>query len=128
MVLLKLNNSEHGFHALSIACLHLLFSLYHVNTLHLCALVDDFEPVGAQPDKHTGMWQVKCSIDPYLCRQVSCIISLHDILCAAHLIPVFCGTDLIPNNAIPETTLDSMHHGEFYVNKYVDHHAFEILF
>ena len=44
---------------------------------------------------------------------------------AAHLIPVFKSKAQVPKNVLPDFTLDT-HQGNFYVNKYVDHHAFEI--
>ena len=127
-VFLKLNNRQRGFRALGLARLHLLFYFHYSDVPYLCALVDDFVVVGNQPDENTGLWRVKHSINPYNRHQVSRIIPLQDIRRTAHLIPVFRGTDLVPNHSIPETTLDSMRSGEFYVNKYVDHDAFETAF
>jgi hypothetical protein len=127
-VFLKLNNTQHGFRALAIARLRLFFSFHHSNISYLCALVDDFVTIGDEPDGNTGMWRVKRSINPYNRRQVSRVIPLHDIFRAAHLIPVFHGTDLISNDSVPEMTLDTARFGNFYVNKYIDHHAFEIAF
>ncbi|KAG8218125.1 hypothetical protein J3R82DRAFT_3657 [Butyriboletus roseoflavus] len=52
------------------------------------------------------------------------VIHLDSIYHAAHLIPVY-GTNHIPWNIKPHHCYDTFH--AFYVNKYIDHHAFEIV-
>ncbi|KAF9486986.1 hypothetical protein BDN71DRAFT_1405355 [Pleurotus eryngii] len=49
---------------------------------------------------------------------------LDTMLCAAHLIPVF-GMDMVPVELGHTYTLDI--YQSFYLNKYNDHHACEIL-
>ena len=51
------------------------------------------------------------------------VIHLDYIFRAAHLLPVY-GDDPIPITISPDNSLDAF--AAFYVNKYADHHAFEI--
>ena len=51
------------------------------------------------------------------------VIHVDTIIRAAHLLPIF-GTEFIPETLTFHDTLDSFH--GFYVNRFVDHHAFEI--
>ena len=53
------------------------------------------------------------------------VIHLDSILCAAHLILVY-GQDTILTKIPLAYLLDVFH--SYYVNKYIDHHAFEIVF
>ena len=53
------------------------------------------------------------------------VIHLDIIVCAAHLLLVF-RTVFIPRTLTFADTLDAFR--MFYVNKYVDHHAFKIAF
>jgi len=123
-VFIKLNNGMTGLQAFSIARVYLFFSFrYHLMD-YPCALVDDYIVVGDGPDENTGMWRVKW---PHARERISRVIDLRDILRAAHLIPIFKDTRrTIPPEALPETTLDKYHY--FYVNKFADHHSFEIAF
>ncbi|KAF8131904.1 hypothetical protein EV363DRAFT_1164456 [Boletus edulis] len=57
------------------------------------------------------------------CSPYYVVIHLDSIYCAAHLIPVY-GMDCIPRNIKPHNCYDAFR--AFYVNKYVNHHAFEI--
>jgi hypothetical protein len=51
------------------------------------------------------------------------VIHIETVYCAVHLIPVYC-PHFIPNNIEYFHSYDAFH--LFYVNKYADHHAFEI--
>jgi hypothetical protein len=51
------------------------------------------------------------------------VIHLDLVLCGAHLMPVF-GDDPIPLELRAEHSLDVFQ--TFYVNKYIDYHAFKI--
>lgn len=53
------------------------------------------------------------------------IIHLDTVIRAAHLLPVF-GHDHVPQTLSFPDTLDTF--TRFYVNKYADHHTFEIAF
>lgn len=53
------------------------------------------------------------------------IINLNTVVRAAHLIPVY-SEQFIPADGTYSSTLDN--YQKFYVNKYADHHAYEIAF
>lgn len=56
-------------------------------------------------------------------RPVCAIIPIHHIVRGAHLIPVYHESDM-PDKLEHFQTLD--HFSRFYVNKYIDYHAFEL--
>ncbi|KAG1886992.1 hypothetical protein F4604DRAFT_1889809 [Suillus subluteus] len=76
--------------------------------------------VGDAPDNDTGMWMVKSSSTG---DHVFAVIHADTIFRSAHLIPVY-GTDPLPSVIKPHHVLEIF--TLFYVNKYADHHAFEI--
>ena len=127
-VFIKLKNGEPGMHGLRIGWVHLLFVIKASRTLEYpCVLVTDYNTVGDGPDKDTGMWQVKRAVNPWSHHPVYSLAHLNEICHAAHLIPVFKSKAQVPKNVLPDFTLDT-HQGNFYVNKYVGHHAFEIVY
>ncbi|KAG1721168.1 uncharacterized protein EDB91DRAFT_1240337 [Suillus paluster] len=69
----------------------------------------------------TGMWMVKPSSIGN-CRHFA-VIHIDSIFCSAHLIPVY-GTEPLPSTIKSHHVLDVF--TLFYVNRYTDHHAFEI--
>jgi hypothetical protein len=100
------------------------FSFSHDGIEYPCALVHRFSLVGDSPDIHTGMWIVKPSILDDGDDLIS-IIHLDTVVRACHLIPVF-GAQHVSRALSFTDTLDIFTH--FYVNKYIDHHAFEVAF
>jgi len=75
-----------------------------------------------QRGEATGMWPVKREYQneqPHLA-----VVHVDAILHAVHLLPFF-GQELAKLDVTPDNSLDR--HGMFYVNRYVDHHSFEIL-
>ncbi|KAH9014265.1 hypothetical protein EDB85DRAFT_1876506, partial [Lactarius pseudohatsudake] len=105
---------------LDVARVRLFFSFTHEGVEYPCALVHWFSCVGDSPDERTGMWVV----EPDHKSHVS-IIRLDGIVRASHLLPVFGWGHVSTTLSFPNT-LDTF--TSFYVNKYVDHHAFEIAF
>jgi hypothetical protein len=87
-----------------------------------CAIVRWFDKIGDSPDKDTGMWMVRPGYLPNHSPNYA-VIHLDSIYHAAHLIPVY-GMDPISRNIKPHSCYDAFR--AFYVNKYVDHHTFEI--
>ncbi|KAG1905765.1 uncharacterized protein F5891DRAFT_1125793 [Suillus fuscotomentosus] len=73
------------------------------------------------PDEDTGMWVVQPSFDGHSPNIL--VIHIDAIYYTAHLLPVY-GVDFIPHAINFLNTLDKFH--TFYVNKFADHHAFEI--
>ncbi len=56
-------------------------------------------------------------------KPVISIIHVDCIFCVAHLIPLF-GDSFIPDDVTHVNSLDSFK--AFYVNRFVDHHVFDI--
>jgi hypothetical protein len=111
---------------LTIARVQLLFKLQYNGIIHSCALVHDYDTIGEEPDEDTGMWKVRRA----LCsnrRPQARVISLTNILRAAHLIPVYYNLPPISKTIDHTNCLDSHHFHTFYVNRYIDYHAFKIL-
>ena len=107
-----------------VARAQLFFSFKHEGKFFFCALVHWFCRVDDSPDELTGMWIVKPEFNDDGTRSAS-VINLDAIFRAAHLMPVF-GNDTIPRYLSFTQTLDAFN--SYYVNKYIDHHAFEIVF
>ena len=97
------------------------FSFSHDGVEYPCALVRWFSHVGDSPDEPTGMWIVQPDGD----ESLPSIIHLDTVVRAAHLLPVF-GPEYVSRTLSFTDTLDTF--TEFYVNKFADHHAFEIAF
>jgi hypothetical protein len=51
------------------------------------------------------------------------VIHIETVFCAAHLIPIY-GSEYIPHDLKFYHSIDCFR--SFYVNKFADHHAFEI--
>ena len=111
-----------GMRGMDVVRIQLLFSFHFGGTSYPCALVRWFATHGDQPDEDTGMWIVEPEVDIEGSPVVS-IIHLDCIIRAAHLIGVF-GTTPLPKGLRYHHSLDAFK--AFYVNKYIDHHAFGI--
>jgi hypothetical protein len=69
-----------------------------------------------------GMWVVQPDNNANGSPAVR-VIHLYSVLHTAHLMPVF-GNCFIPHGLTPDHTLDVFQ--LFYVNKYINYHAFEL--
>ena len=110
---------------LDVGRVRLFFSFNHRGTKYPCALIHWYSRVGDAPDEDTGMWIVKPDVNPDDGLPTMAVIHLDTIVCAAHLLGVY-GEDYLPKDLSLEYSLDAFH--EYYVNKFIDHHAFEIAF
>ena len=113
-----------GMAGLDIARVRLFFSCNYNGVKYPCALVQWFSRVGQSADPGTGMWVIEPDVtDDEV--PITSVIHLDTIIRAAHLLPVFkekyVSRELSFSDTLNEFQL-------FYVNKYVDHHAFEIAF
>ncbi len=113
-----------GFRGLLAARVRLLFSFKHNNIYYPCALVSWFSTVATEPDEDTGMWIVVPTLDRRR-KEVRAVVHLDCIIRSAHLIGVS-GKDYLPLHFHFSDSLDAF--SSFYVNKFADHHAFEIAF
>ncbi|KZT24237.1 hypothetical protein NEOLEDRAFT_1179483 [Neolentinus lepideus HHB14362 ss-1] len=106
-----------------VARVFVFFSFKFSDRRYKCALVHWFEWADQRPDEDTGMWIVDRGAGG-ASRPALSIIPIQRILRAAHLIPMFGRTNILRDvthtNALDQFRL-------FYVNKYADHHAFEVL-
>lgn len=112
--------NAHGMRGMDIAQVLTFFSFRLRGVYYPCAVVRWFNRVGDAPDNDTGMWMVKSSSTG---NHVFAVIHVDTIFRSAHLIPVY-GTDPLPSVIKPHHVLEIF--TLFYVNKYADHHAFEI--
>jgi hypothetical protein len=98
-----------------------LFSFSHHGELYPCALVRWFVR-GDEPDEDTGMWTVQPGFNNRQQPDMS-IIHLDTIYRVAHLIPVY-GNQPVLLGLGPHNSYDGFRF--YYINKFADHHAFEI--
>ncbi|EMD34567.1 hypothetical protein CERSUDRAFT_67025 [Gelatoporia subvermispora B] len=124
-VFVGLGMADEGIYGRGIARIRLFLSFKHRGVVYPCALVHWNEVVGNRPDKQTGMWLVQPEYlesdgSPYMS-----IIHLDMIERAAHLMPQFPIED-VPVDLAYHQSLEKFN--SFYVNHYIDHHAFDIIF
>jgi hypothetical protein len=114
--------SAAGFLGLEVARVRQFFSFTARGKYYPAALVQWFHRSAEEPDKETGMWIIERDQNPdgSFCFD---IIHLDTIIRAAHLIGVF-GEAFVPEDLPFNQSLDAFH--SFYVNRFIDHHAFEI--
>lgn len=109
---------------MDVACILCFFSFSFNGELYQCAVVHWFDQVGDRPDEATGMWTIRPSSTPHRQHNIA-VIHIDSIYQAAHLIPIY-GTSPVPLVVPPNRSYDIFH--TFYVNKFADHHVFEIAF
>ena len=102
-----------------------LLSFHSITGAHYtpCMLIHWFDKIGNSPDEDMVMWMVWLSC----CANNSpnyAVIHTDSIYWAAHLIPIY-GTRFTSHDTQPHHSYDTF--WAFYVNKYVDHHAFKII-
>ena len=103
-----------------VARVRLFFQFKYEESVHSCAFVEWFSFCDEAPDEATGMWCVEPEmIDG---RRVVGVISLDSIVRACHLMPVF-GTTRLPVDFRFSDSLDAFR--MYYINRYIDYHAYE---
>jgi hypothetical protein len=112
-----------GMQGLQIAHMLCFFSSKNMFILYECAIIHWFDVIGDAPDEDIGMWVVQLSFDGHSLN-IS-VIHIDAIYRTAHLLPLY-GVDFIPCVINFSNSLDKF--CTFYVNKFADHHAFEIAF
>ncbi|KAJ6620106.1 hypothetical protein B0H10DRAFT_2362631 [Mycena sp. CBHHK59/15] len=113
-----------GFRGLLAARVLLFISFKHRNITYPCALVTWFLAIGDEPCPDVGMWMVEPDVDRRG-KRVMDIIHVDTILRGAHLIGIY-RHHFVPRHFKYSDSLDSFK--AFYINKYADHHAHEIMF
>lgn len=124
-VFVDVGNSENmGMKGLLVARVYLFFRFSYGDINYPCALVRWYL-TSDEPDPSTGLWVVKPESTRRGARHMS-VIHVDSIIRGAHLLPVF------PSDAPVYREINYTHvldvYASFYVNKYIDHHAFEVAF
>jgi hypothetical protein len=123
-VFVETDSAAQGMQGLDVARVYQFFSFTYEEVLYPCALIRWYMRVGDGPDEDTGMWAVEPQYSPDGLPYYS-VIHLDTIIRAAHLLGV-CDSDFIPVGVPPSASLDIFL--SYYVNKFIDSHAFEIAF
>ncbi|EGN93388.1 hypothetical protein SERLA73DRAFT_126642 [Serpula lacrymans var. lacrymans S7.3] len=112
-----------GIRGLDVVQIFAFLSFSHNNTTYPCALIQWFFHILDEPDELTGMWKVQPDTNNNASPSLE-IIHLDCIFCSAHLMPVFSeyGHCFIPSDIDFTNSLDRF--STFYINKYIDRHAF----
>jgi len=124
-VILNNGSDASGMRGLDVARVHLFFSFEVGDDIFSCALIHQFSKSFDDPDPDNGMWIVEPEFDDNKYRVMS-VVHVDSIVRAAHLLPVFGGNITVPREVNFSNTLDIF--GAFYVNKYINYHAFETVF
>ncbi|KAH7905578.1 hypothetical protein BJ138DRAFT_1118343 [Hygrophoropsis aurantiaca] len=123
-VFVSMNPELTGFRGLEVARVLCFFSFKFHAVDYPCAVVRWFNTIDDSPDEDTGMWMVRPGFNANRTPNIS-IIHVDTIYRAAHLIPIY-GSQPISREIKHYHSYDAFR--AFYVNKYADHHAFEIAF
>ncbi|KAF9778110.1 hypothetical protein BJ322DRAFT_1014885 [Thelephora terrestris] len=113
-----------GMKGVLVARVYLFFRFSYNRTNYPCALVHWYS-TSSELDASTGMWVVHPESTHWGTRHMG-VIHLDSIVRGAHLLPKF------PSDAPVYREINYMNvldvYTSFYVNKLIDHHAFEIAF
>lgn len=118
------DSSPRGILDLEVARAHLFFSFTLNGVKYPCALVHWFSRTTDTPNDVTGMYVVEPDQLPNG-QPATAVVHLDTVFRAAHLLPVFTNHPALSKHQRHEQTLDLF--SEFYVNRYIDHHAFEVV-
>jgi hypothetical protein len=101
----------------------LFFSFSFDGIMYPCALVRWYSLISEDRDNDTGMWMVEPDVKLDGSPAIS-VIHLDCICRAVLLLPIY-GDACLPKSLSMHDSLDAF--VSFYVNKYADHHAFEMV-
>ena len=124
-VLVNTDPDIDGARGFEIARVFLFFSFQHQDKEYACALVQWFSFVDSEPDEDTGYWLVQPDFDADTGQPHIVVIHLDCIYRAVHLMPAPRNANFVDRSITMHTSLDIFKH--FYVNNFVDHHAFAVL-
>lgn len=116
--------SVHGILGLEVAHAHLFFSFALDGVKYQCTKVHWFSRTTNMLHNVTGMHVIKPDHLPNG-WPATAVIHLDTVFRAAHLLPVFSTHPTPSKHQQFEQTLNLF--SEFYVNRYINHHAFEVL-
>lgn len=108
---------------MDIARARMFFSFTFCGKFYPCVLAHWYSRVDDAVDENTRMWVVKQDLE--LGKPCAAVLHLDSILRAVHLVPVYGTSTFIPRRLSPAHSLDIFK--AFYINKYADHHSFEVI-
>jgi hypothetical protein len=120
---LSVDPDVRGMLGMTVVRVRLFFSFKCEGVSYPCALVHWYKRLRERPDDDTGLWILQPEVDD-AGDPVTSIIHLDSIIRAAHLVAIF-GEEFVPKTLTYQQTLDAFK--AFYVNKHIDHHAFDLL-
>ncbi|KAG2135326.1 hypothetical protein DEU56DRAFT_738053 [Suillus clintonianus] len=123
-VFVNTNPDLEGMRGFNVARVLCFFSFNFQGITYPCAVIRWFDTIGDSPDEDTGMWVVRPAYHANHAPHMS-IIHIDSIYRAAHLIPIY-GAQFVSYDLRYYQSYDTFR--AYYVNKYADHHAFEIAF
>ena len=118
------NSQDGGMSGLLVARVYLFFKFSYNDIDYPCALVHWYT-TSNEPDTTTGLWVVQ----PESTHRGTChasVIHLDSIIRGAHLLPRFPSDAPVYREVNYMNSLDV--YSSFYVNKFINHHAFEVAF
>lgn len=121
-IFVQTHPDEEGMLGIDVAQVRIFFAFKYHGTDYHCALVDWFTRVDDQPDADTGMWVVERDYDLNH-QQISEVVHIDAIMRCSHLIGVY-GPEPVGTHIKFSDSLYTFH--TYYVNKYADHHSFEV--
>lgn len=123
-VFVNMNSALPGIFGLETARVRCFFSFKYGEIDYQCALIHWYTRIGDAPDEDTGMFIVKPSLR-WRRRPLLAVIHIDTIYRAAHLIGVSKGRHIDLDDLQYYESLDVF--DRFYINKFIDHHSFELL-
>ncbi|KAG2347663.1 hypothetical protein BDR05DRAFT_974114 [Suillus weaverae] len=123
-VFVNTDSNPPGMQGLEVTRVRTFFSFQYRGKVYPCAVVHWFDKIGDAADKDMGM-RVVCPGEGANNTAEHTIIHIDAIYHAAHLIHVY-STEFLPLELKFYHSYDAFH--AYYINKYTDHHAFEIAF
>ena len=123
-IFVDMGGSGNGMKALLVAHVYLFFRFSYGGINYPCALVRWYS-TSDDPDPDTGLWVVQPELTRRGGRHMS-VIHVDSIIRGAHLLPKFLSDAPVYREINYTNVLDL--YASFYVNKFINHHAFEIAF
>ncbi|EIW85634.1 hypothetical protein CONPUDRAFT_118570 [Coniophora puteana RWD-64-598 SS2] len=111
-----------GIFSMEVARVLAFFSFRYMDHAYPCVVVHWYKWFGEDRDELTGMYMVQPSMNPSGSNHVE-VVHIDSLVRAAHLLPCF-EAKFVSRDETCHTSLDD--YKLFYVNRFVDHHAFEL--
>ncbi|KAF9238354.1 hypothetical protein BU15DRAFT_88408 [Melanogaster broomeanus] len=122
-VFVSTDDTQEGMLGMEVARVYCFFSFIHTDgETFPCALVHWFDRIADVPDELTGMWMVAPSFLDDGSHNLA-VVHVDSITRCAHLLPIF-GKENVPSVVHCHNSLDV--YRAFYVNRFADHHTYEL--